>query len=51
MPKQGWTTKAAGRAAVFEWIAVYHNRQRRHSSIGYLPPVECETSKELHQAA
>jgi transposase InsO family protein len=51
MPTQGWTTKAAARAAVFEWIAVYYNRQRRHSSIGYLPPVEFETSKELHQAA
>jgi transposase InsO family protein len=51
MPTQGWTTKAAARAAVFEWIAVYYNRQRRHSSIGYLPPVEFEASKELHQAA
>jgi putative transposase len=51
MPEDGWTTKAEARGAVFEWIAVYYNRQRRHSSIGYLPPVEFETSKELPRAA
>ena len=28
MPEEGWLTKADARAAVFEWIAVYYNRQR-----------------------
>jgi transposase InsO family protein len=51
MPKEGWTSTAEARAAVLEWIAVSHNRQRRHSSIGYLAPVEFETAKELRQAA
>ena len=51
MPKDGWPTTEEARAAVFEWIAVYYNRQRLHSSIGYLPPVDFETSKELHQVA
>jgi putative transposase len=51
MPEDGWTTKEEARAAVFEWIAVYYNRQRRHSSIGYRTPVEFEDSKELSQAA
>lgn len=51
MPDDGWPTKEEARAAVFEWIAVYYNRQRLHSSIGYLPPVDFETSKELHQVA
>jgi len=51
LPERGWPTKAEARAAVFEWIAVYYNRQRRHSSIGYRSPVEFETSKEITQAA
>jgi putative transposase len=51
MPEEGWRTRAEARAAVFEWIAVYYNRQRRHSSIGYLPPVDFEISKQQARAA
>jgi putative transposase len=51
MPEDGWATKGEARAAVFEWIAVYYNRQRRHSSLGYRTPVEFENSKELPRAA
>ena len=51
MPEEGWSTKKEARAAVFEWIAVYYNRQRHHSSIGYRTPVAFESSKELPQAA
>lgn len=51
MPEAGWPTKGEARAAVFEWIAVYYNRQRRHSSIGYRTPVGFETAKELVRAA
>jgi putative transposase len=51
MPEEGWPTKEAARAAVFEWIAVYYNRQRLHSGIGYLPPFAFEISKEQQRAA
>jgi putative transposase len=51
MPEEGWPTKEEARAAVFEWIAVYYNRQRRHSSLGFRTPVEFETSEELFMAA
>ena len=51
MPEEGWPTKEAARAAVFAWIAVDDHRQRRHSSIGYLPPVAFEISKGQDQAA
>lgn len=51
MPAEGWPTKAEARAAVFEWIAVYYNRQRHHSSLDYQTPVEFETSKGQARAA
>jgi len=51
MPEEGWPTKEEARAAVFEWIAVYYNRQRHHSSIGYRTPVEFETSRGQSEAA
>ena len=34
-----WPTRAAARQAIFEWIEVWYNRQRRHSTLGYLTPV------------
>ncbi len=46
-----WPTHKEARAAVFEWITVFYNRQRRHSSLGYQTPVEFETSRGQQQAA
>lgn len=51
MPDEGWPTKVEARAAVFEWIAVYYNRQRHHSSLGYRTPLDFEISKEQARAA
>jgi transposase InsO family protein len=51
MSKDGRPTKAEARAAVFEWIAVYCNRQRHHSSLGYRTPLEFETLKEQTRTA
>ena len=31
------------RLMIFEYIEVFYNRQRRHSSLGYLSPVDYET--------
>ena len=28
--------------AIFEYMEVYYNRKRRHSSLGYLTPMEAE---------
>jgi transposase InsO family protein len=39
---QIWPTRAAARLAIFEWIEVWYNRQRRHSTLGYLAPVTHE---------
>ena len=35
-----WHTRDEARAAVFDYIEVWYNRQRRHSSLGYVSPTE-----------
>jgi len=40
--QQRWQTAAQARSALFEWIEVFYNRQRRHSSLGYLSPESFE---------
>jgi putative transposase len=40
--RTSWATPTEARAAVFEYIEVFYNRQRRHSAIGYLSPDEFE---------
>ena len=37
-----YATREQARAAVFEWIEVWYNRQRRHSTLGGLTPVQYE---------
>ncbi len=37
-----WPTKADRRTAVFDYIEVFYNRERRHSTLGMLSPTEYE---------
>ena len=39
-----FATRAEARAAIFEYIEVFYNSQRRHSSLGYVSPMEYEQS-------
>jgi transposase InsO family protein len=39
-------TRAEARAAVFEYIEVFYNRQRLHSSLGYRTPAEARVDME-----
>ncbi len=39
---RAWPTRAAARTAIFEWIEVWYNRQRRHSALAYRAPVAHE---------
>jgi len=39
--------EASAPTAIFEYIEVFYNRQRRHSSLRYLSPVEFE-QKNVH---
>jgi len=38
-------TRAQAKAHVFDYIEVYYNRQRLHSTLGYLSPAEFELSR------
>ncbi len=38
-----FATRAEARAAVFEWIEIFYNRERLHSALGYQSPVDFET--------
>ena len=40
--RRRFSTRDAARNEVFEYIEVWYNRQRRHSSLGYLSPAEFE---------
>ena len=33
-----FVTRQQAKEAIFEWIEVWYNRKRRHSSLGYLSP-------------
>lgn len=40
--QQDYATRAEAMASIFEYVEVFYNRQRRHSSLGYLSPEEFE---------
>jgi transposase InsO family protein len=42
-----WPTRAAARTALFDYIEVFYNQQRRHSSLGFLSPLAFE--RQWHQ--
>ena len=39
---RSFPTRAAARSSLFEYVEVFYNRQRRHSSLGYLSPAALE---------
>ena len=46
-----WTGRLELRSAVFEYIEVFYNRQRLHSSLSYRTPLEIETEYNAAKAA
>ncbi|TDB73606.1 IS3 family transposase [Micromonospora sp. KC723] len=46
--RRRWRTRVELANAIFEYLEIFHNRQRRHSSLGMLTPIEYE---RLHPIA
>ncbi|MEV0734239.1 IS3 family transposase [Polymorphospora sp. NPDC050346] len=40
--RRRWRTRIELANAIFEYLEIFHNRQRRHSSLGMLTPIEYE---------
>jgi len=47
--RRDWRTRAEARQAIFQYIEIRYNRVRRHSTLGYVSPVQYET--QLRSAA
>jgi putative transposase len=48
---QRWKTRVELATAIFEYLEIWHNRQRRHSSLGMQTPVEFEARPQSTPAA
>ena len=44
---ENYATREEARASIFEYVEVFYNRVRRHSSLGYLAPTEFERTHNL----
>jgi putative transposase len=49
--RPAWPTRAAARQALFEYVEVFSNRRRRHSTLGYLSPAAYEAAHRAQPAA
>jgi transposase InsO family protein len=45
--KSLWATRSEARSAIFEYIEIWYNRRRRHSTIGYISPLEFEKCQRV----
>lgn len=45
--RQSWATRAEARRAIFEYIEVWYNRRRLHSSLNFLSPADYEATRRV----
>ena len=45
--QQKFSTREDAKVKIFEYIELFHNREGRHSSLGYQDPVDFEQSATL----
>lgn len=45
--RSDWHTHEEARQAIFQYIEVWYNRQRRHSTLGYMSPAKYEEQLAL----
>ena len=51
LDRQRWSTRIELASAIFEYLEIFHNRQRRHSSLSMLTPLEFEARHQPTTAA
>jgi transposase InsO family protein len=51
LDRKRWRTRTELANAIFEYLEVFHNRQRRHSALGMLTPLEFEAQQTTGTAA
>jgi transposase InsO family protein len=51
LDRKRWRTRVELANAMFEYLEIFHNRQRRHSALGMLTPVEFENHHQPTTAA
>jgi transposase InsO family protein len=51
LDRKRWKTRIELANAIFEYLEIFHNRQRRHSALGMVSPVEYEERNESRTAA
>ena len=49
--RKKWKTRLELTNAIFDYVEVFYNRQRRHSSLAYVSPVEFELSIKEEKTA
>jgi len=49
--RERYATRDQAKRSLFEYIEVFYNRQRLHSTLGYLSPVQYEESRKLPQVS
>lgn len=49
--RRKWKTRLELTNAIFDYIEVFYTRQRRHSSLDYVSPVEFELAMKEQQTA
>ena len=42
VPVQSYRSRAEAQSDLFEYLEIWYNRRRRHSSLGYMGPVQYE---------
>ena len=47
---EGYTTREQAKQSIFEYVEVFYNRQRRHSTLGYVSPMAFEKQWYQQQA-
>jgi putative transposase len=51
LDRQSWATRGQLAQAIFEWIEVFYNQQRRHSTLGMLSPLTYANASAASSAA